>query len=488
MINLKVLFKEFSIYSVSALLPQVVGFLSILIFTHYLSPEDYGVVNSISSFTAWFILLSSFGGESTLTRFFSLAENQESQRNYVSTWLLGIQVIILLGTGLMLLFSNHVSERLLGVESYAIYFNVLLISSILNSLINYMAQLLRYSFRAKAFSLLKIGQSFMIFGFTWTCLVMDLSTWSLIWPTLIGNVILLPIYFWLNRSLLQFKFSLAIFKEMIKFGLPLIPLLITWNALSMIDRVMLLQYSSAEAGTYSIAFKFASVLGVFNSIFGTTWSPRAYELYKANSPAETGKVFGQILHIYIWFFLVIAILSSTFLPEIASWLMPPSYIPAAVVFPFLIMVFIGDGSTYITQIPLSIVGKTVLMIYPPLFAAAINFVLNWLLIPQLGGLGAGIASALSYLVLGVLYTLLARQQIKIPVQLELILAVVLYYMSSLCITLCTEQLGLRLVVFVLTLIAYGLLIPREFKGENARLLFKQFTLSIKQRLSKTTHD
>ena len=110
-------------------------------------------------------------------------------------------------------------------------------------------------------------------------------------------------------------------------------------------------------------------------------------------------------------------------------LTPESYWPAGVVVGLLCVAAISDGSTYITQLGFSIKEKTKYMIIPPIIALLVNVVINYLLIPRWGYIGAAIASALSFVGLSLSYYAIGNKVFPIWVDRKIVFTMICFVIS-----------------------------------------------------------
>ena len=72
-------------YGLGSILPQVVSFLLLPVYTSYLSPADYGVLELVGAFGAVLAVLMRFGVPGAVTRFYFDHREGESLRDYVTT-------------------------------------------------------------------------------------------------------------------------------------------------------------------------------------------------------------------------------------------------------------------------------------------------------------------------------------------------------------------------------------------------------------------
>ena len=72
-------------YGLGSILPQVVSFLLLPVYTSYLTPADYGMLELLGAFGAILIVLMRFGVPGAVTRFYFDHREGESLRDYVTT-------------------------------------------------------------------------------------------------------------------------------------------------------------------------------------------------------------------------------------------------------------------------------------------------------------------------------------------------------------------------------------------------------------------
>ena len=106
---LKKLFKQTAIYGLATVLPRMISFLLVPIYTDVMAPGKYGEVTLIFSWFAIFNVFLAYGMETAFFRFYKEADNR---KKVVSTSLLSIMgstfLLILIG----ILFKEKLSNAL----------------------------------------------------------------------------------------------------------------------------------------------------------------------------------------------------------------------------------------------------------------------------------------------------------------------------------------------------------------------------------------
>ncbi len=196
-------------------------------------------------------------------------------------------------------------------------------------------------------------------------------------------------------------------KEMMKYSIPLIPANIFWWITNVSDRYMVTWFcGDAANGLYSASYKIPTLMMTLSGIFVTAWKNSAVdERESKDSAAFYERVFAAFAAVV--FLMGGAIIA--FAKVITFIMFDPSYGEAWINIPVLTlaMVFFNLvsflGSLYIAE------KKSVYSLLTSMAGALVNILLNLLLIPKIGAVGAAIATFVSYLVAFVLRVMTAKR-------------------------------------------------------------------------------
>jgi O-antigen/teichoic acid export membrane protein len=423
------LIKEAVIYGGSRLLVILIPLIMLPIVTRYLTPNDLGQYAAIMAFCSWVMILVGFGGTGPLTRYMSLTLEPEEKKIITSSWVWGM----VLTTGIVLsaawLGRGFIAASFLNDAVLCLPFFLALVAAFGSFITDMFAQILRFDLKATHFSVLQITRGVSTALFSIFLLIKGYQLLGLIIGGLIGALVLLPIYIFFTRDYLRLYINLPMLKKMILFGAPLVPATAMWTGLTMVDRLMLVRYASnADAGLYATAVNLTAPIVLLYAAFGTAWSPRAFQIYKENSQLAP-HLYGRVLYIFVYVMVLVSIPLAAFAKDVLMLLTPESYWPAGVVVGLLCVAAISDGSTYITQLGFSIKEKTKYMIIPPIIALLVNVVINYLLIPRWGYIGAAIASALSYAGLSLSYYAIGNKVFPIWVDRKIVFTMICFVLS-----------------------------------------------------------
>jgi O-antigen/teichoic acid export membrane protein len=200
------------------------------------------------------------------------------------------------------------------------------------------------------------------------------------------GILVIPITF-----IVGLRFSVPKFKEMVRFGLPLIPSEMGSFIVNLSDRFFIKSYCSiADTGIYSLGYRFGIMPSIFvTGPFNQIWMPRRLELY--NQPGSK-VLFGRVLTYYLVIItfvgLGVAILTKDVLKIIAN----PKFWSAYKIVPIIVLSNIIFAIYYHFNVGIEIQKKTEYLGFINFTSGLFVLLLNYLLIPTYGVYGAAYAT------------------------------------------------------------------------------------------------
>ena len=229
---------------------------------------------------------------------------------------------------------------------------------------------------------------------------------------LIGDVVLLILYFNVDRNIPAFKISFPVINRLIKIGLPIMVAGFLIMFLGNIDKIMILKYFSEKAlGLYGISSFVFMVLGMFPSKLYQVTLPYIMEEYGSTSDIQQIKNYfiePTVLLAYLPPFLICGIYFGVHIP-IKYYL--GKYIPSIVVvqimsFGYFFMIL----NTMATSICFA-VNKQMKILYLTLPCIFINAMLNYILIRNGMGInGVAVGTAITYFLYNISILILTMKQ------------------------------------------------------------------------------
>lgn len=197
-------------------------------------------------------------------------------------------------------------------------------------------------------------------------------------------------YKFLKRTCL----NIPLLKSMLKYSLPGIPNMLSWWVNSVSDRyIVLLFCGSGLTGLYTAASKLPAMVNIVTSIFQQAWQ---YSTAKEIDEKDNKEFFTNVFKVYSIICLLICTLLIILNKLICSLLLKSDFYTAWRFVPLLLLAAtFGCYSSYFGTFYNAIKRNKMLMV-STVVGAIVNISLNFIIIPFLGGVGAAIATAVSY--------------------------------------------------------------------------------------------
>ena len=120
---------------------------------------------------------------------------------------------------------------------------------------------------------------------------------------------------------------------------------------------------------------------------------------RKDHPENYATIYGYVLLLLVFLMTVVGGSVGLFSGEVISLIMPPEYLSASLPLVILSFGIVLQSTLQITAVGISLEKKTFIFARLSWLTAAINFGLNWVLIPMYGSFGAAISTFISYFVL-----------------------------------------------------------------------------------------
>lgn len=189
-------------------------------------------------------------------------------------------------------------------------------------------------------------------------------------------------------------------KTMLLYSLPLIPTTVSWWITNVSDRYMI-TYMQGDAvnGLYAAAYKIPTLLMVLIGIFNSAWK---YSAVEEKDRAESAAFFSQVYDSFLTVLFLVAGGITLFSRPLSHLMFGEDFRAAWVYIPILTVAMTFSALSSFTGTVFIVEKKSKLSLYTSLFAAGVNIILNFLLIPlftseSYGAMGAAIATLVAYI-------------------------------------------------------------------------------------------
>ena len=411
--QLRRLGKHSAIYGLGGIVSRILAVFLLPLYTRYLGRADFGSVALIVALSAVLVTILRLGISSAFFRFYFDSSDPEHRRLVIRTafWFTMASATIGLAVGLVL--AAPLAE-LLGLDDP----NLVRAGFVgIWAQMNYeqLTALFRAEERSKAFVLASLANIAVTIGATVLLVVaLEQGAIGVIVGGFTGTLVVYLALLTVHREQLGLQFSRPLLREMNRFGIPLVPAALALIAVNFSDRFFLVHLAGLEdVGLYEIGVRIASAMVLLLTAFRMAWPAFAYSI---EDEAEAKRTYAFVLTYLVviasWLALALGLLS----PWLVRLLTTPSYYEGErVVAPLAfggmayaayVVMAIGVGRAKRTQFNWAIAGA----------AAAVNIVLNLILIPPYGIMGAAVSTVAAYGVMFLAMTWYAQRVFPTPYQ------------------------------------------------------------------------
>jgi O-antigen/teichoic acid export membrane protein len=389
-------FVHATIYTLGIILNRVISFLMLPIYTHFLSPEDYGILELLEMTVDVITILAGIGMLNGLAKFYYDYESADEQQELVSTLFTMTVAIYFVACAGGVLLSQQLSLVVFGNENYADLIRISFINLFLQVLIYTPMAYIRVQQKSALFVVINGAKLLLQLSFNILFIIfLKMGVAGVLYGTLLSSV---AIGGWLAFYILpqvRFQFSTEQAKRLLRFGLPFIVSGLGAFVLTFSDRYFLSYYHDLTlVGVYALAYKFGFLLAMFPvAPLMNIWMVQRFEI-ASNEGYE--RIFNQFLS---WFTISVAtvMLAVAFtVRDLLKVISSSGFWPASDVVPVILMAYFFQGCTDFFNFGIYYSGKTEHMAYGTILAVLVIVGLSFLLIPKYGMYGAAWATLLSF--------------------------------------------------------------------------------------------
>src|SRR6266540_3804220 len=217
-----------------------------------------------------------------------------------------------------------------------------------------------------------------------------------------------------RRAQLGLEFDRQVFRRMTEFGMPFVPSVIALSAIDFSDRFFIVRLRDQhELGLYAIGVRISAALIFLLGAFRTAWPAFAYSIRDVREARRTyGFVLTYVTFGSAWGALALGLGS----PWLVRLLTTPDFYRGSRVVPLLAFAFVVFGAYVIVVTSIGRAGRRGSNWIVTGAAALLNVVLNLILIPPYGMVGAAVSMLVSYFAMFVGITWKAQRAFRVDYQ------------------------------------------------------------------------
>jgi len=329
-------------YGLGDLMAQIIGFFLIPVYTRYLSPADYGIVELTSTLAAFAVPLMKFGLPGSVTRLYYDYKDQENGlKNLITTVNALLNGLALASGVLILIFLYFFGESLFQGLEFFPFVVMAIITAGLGANSQLQQKVIQNREQSKYALYLKLAFTFFSIALAFVFIVFfKMGALGLV---LVSFLTALFFFFQARYYLkpdLDGHFDKDIAKEALKYGLGILPNHLTASASPFINSAVILRLGGmASLGLFSIGLRFFFPLEMVFNALNTAFTPIYNEKRKAGKEEELKVLVRQILGISLLVYTGYQILG----PYLMGLLVPQNYHSSIKLMPILGIAFLGKS-------------------------------------------------------------------------------------------------------------------------------------------------
>lgn len=392
--------KDLLTYLPGKALPALAAFITVPIYTRLFSPAEFGNFALATAATEFLLLGTATGFGQAAVRFFSAYQLKSGLSRYFAVVFGSVGLVTLaaaaVSAGLLLVLRSLISPDLYSLFWLAL---ILYIVSAFNATL---MDVLRGQEKGRWYSTIYTSQSYagILFGLI-LVLVFGMGIDGLIWGQVVG--LLLPIFplVWLTTRFITIRpadLERSDFRQLWAFALPYTVGNLAFWSLSLADRYIVDAFrGSYEVGLYSVATKISSrSIQLLVGLFFLVPAPILSRLWEERGRQATEEALTDFTRVF--FLMVIpAVLGLALVAEpLVRLLADEAYLAG---YPAIWLAAIGSmglGLSDLGSIGCVVTNRTRLIAQNQCLAAGVCLLLNFLLVPQFGFMGAALSGAVSF--------------------------------------------------------------------------------------------
>lgn len=455
---IKKLAGQTAIYGISSIVSRLLNYLLVPLYTRVFMPEEYGVVTELYAYLTFITILFTYGME---TSFFHFSEKEADKEKVYGTALLSLLGSSFLLLTLMLFFNQQIAQLLRYPDhpEYIIYFAIILSTDAITAI---PFARLRQENKAKKFAFLKTLNIAINIGLNLFFLVAcplliksDIPVLSILAGRIyspeigvgyvfISNLVASAITLLIMLPQItgtRLYYEPALWRRMLSYALPLLAGGLAGMVNETLDRVilksLLTDKSTAmeQLGIYGACYKIPMLMTLFIQTYRYAAEPFFFsQQKKVNNTLVYATVMKYFVLICSFIFLAIMMYL-----DVIKYFIGEKYRSGLTIVPILLLANLFFGIFINLSMWYKLTGQTRYGAYFAFIGAGITIILNIILIPSMGYLGAAWTTLACYFIMMCLSYLTGQKHYPIPYDLRRISFYILFALSLYWASLLIHQ-------------------------------------------------
>jgi O-antigen/teichoic acid export membrane protein len=385
-----------SVYLLGNILQRSASFIMLPIYTHYLTPADYGVLELISMVIDFVAIVFGLRVADAVFRFYAKYESDRDKNEVITTSMGLILVLNLVGVALIWGTAGPLSQVVFGGPGQARLLMLFSLTLVTQSTVSIPMVFLKARQKSLTFLGFSLSKLLLRLGLNIYFIVfLGMKVEGVIYSALISGFAMSSVLCVYTLYVTGLHFSRPKASEIVRFSAPLVGAALLAFYFTFGDRYFLRVFAGTDAvGVYSLAYRFGFLLPfMVQRPFSSFWNSEMYHVAARENGVET------LQNVFLFFstamiFFVVGI--CVFIREFLMIMSAPDFWPAAQVVPLVMAAYLFQGWTYYGTLGILLKERTIERTYGNILTAIIITPGYVLLIPLYGAMGAALATFVAF--------------------------------------------------------------------------------------------
>lgn len=443
----KVIFKNTIIFFIGNFGSKILAYIMVLVYTHYITTSDLGYYDLILTTVSLLQPLISMAFDEGEYRWLIGAEQSERQ-SIIATCIKTVFLTCIGAIGILIILDFQFHFRYVGL--IGLYVVSLLIYQMFLNAVRGMTNNKLYAISGI------INSGFLLALELFGLIVLKLGIEALLASAIIANVLTIIVIYNKQKEfhgLIRKKYDKVLAKKIFQYSMPLVPNQISWWIVNFSDRYIILFFlGTSFNGIYAISNKFPTIV---TTITGIIYLALQETVIKEYDSLDRDVFYSKVFKNYFCFLFSIVMCAIPATKIVIEWFVSSAYTDAYKYMNFLYISTVFSALSSFLGIGYQISKETKRSIRSTISAAAINMLINIILINQIGLHAASLSTMISYMILFIIRMIHSQKYFSLNVEWMRFFALLILTLTVSAISYYTSvwlNLGLLLIVLLFALV------------------------------------
>ncbi|WP_299363840.1 oligosaccharide flippase family protein [Winogradskyella sp.] len=472
----KSLFKQTFIYGLATVLPRMLSFLLVPLYTSeavLANPAEYGTVSVIFSYFVLFNVILAYGMETAFFRFFN---KEDDKAKVVSTATMSLVISSISFFVIALLFQNQIAN---AINIDVKYIKLVIWILLLDALVIIPFAWLRANEKPMRYAIIKLLNVVINIGLNLFFLLAlkNLAQTSGLFQGIyklnfeisyifIANLVASAVTLLAMLSFytkIKYQFDKHLWKQMLRYAFPVLIAGVAFSINETFDRILLKELlpadvAESEIGMYSACYKLALFMTLFATAYRLGIEPYFFSHAKTKNPQKN---YANILEFFVAFGSIILLAVVVFADVLKPFIIrSEAYWEAMWIVPIILLANFCLGIYHNLSVWYKITDRTRFGAYISVVGAIVTLVINFVFIEAYSYKASAVATLVAYATMMVLSFYFGRKYYPIPYNLK---KIGLYLLISISFSMLSfyKYRGVYIAGIAMLIVFLGLVILLE---------------------------